>query len=92
MGTQTIIYNTRNCQYATDLLGRFRNPEYEAGSHRCCGDDSRVVIRALLTLGYDVNDTDRLIGKEKLLELMPNIRVFDSDSPKLRWQGYCLNG
>ena len=49
-------------------------------------DDNRVVIgMALLTLGYDVNSTDEAQleeAKQKLIELMPNIRVFDSDSPK----------
>lgn len=49
-------------------------------------DDSRVIIgAALLTLGYDVNETDPAHleeAKQKLLDLMPNIRVFDSDSPK----------
>jgi hypothetical protein len=40
---------------------------------------------ALLTLGYDVNSTDEKQleeAKQKLIELMPNIRVFNSDSPK----------
>ncbi len=46
----------------------------------------RVTIGlVLLTLGYDLNTTDPAQleeAKAKLLELMPNIKIFDSDSPK----------
>jgi spermidine/putrescine-binding protein len=49
-------------------------------------DDSRTIIGAtLLTLGYDVNTSDPTelsAAKAKLLELTPNVRLFDSDSPK----------
>jgi spermidine/putrescine-binding protein len=39
----------------------------------------------LLTLGYDVNTTDPAQleeAKNKLAELIPNVKLFDSDSPK----------
>jgi spermidine/putrescine-binding protein len=49
-------------------------------------DDSRAVIGlTLLTLGYDVNTTNPAQLEEarnKLLELVPNIKLFDSDSPQ----------
>jgi spermidine/putrescine-binding protein len=49
-------------------------------------DDSRAVIGiTLLTLGYDVNTTDESQleqAQAKLAQLVPNIKVFDSDSPK----------
>lgn len=49
-------------------------------------DDARNIIGAtLLTLGYEVNTTDPAelaAAKTKLLELVPNVRLFDSDSPK----------
>ena len=49
-------------------------------------DDSRAVIGAtLLTLGYDVNtkDPNQLDeAKTKLAKLVPNVKAFDSDSPK----------
>ena len=49
-------------------------------------DDARNIIGAtLLTLGYDVNTTDPAQlaqAKTKLLALVPNVRLFDSDSPK----------
>jgi len=49
-------------------------------------DDSRVIIGlTLLTLGFDPNSTDPAQlqkAKEKLARLVPNIKLFDSDSPK----------
>jgi len=49
-------------------------------------DDEREVIGMVLTvLGHDKNTTNEAEleeAKVKLQELMPNIRVFDSDSPK----------
>jgi spermidine/putrescine-binding protein len=49
-------------------------------------DDPRAVIGVtLLALGYDVNTTDPAQLEEagnKLAELVPNIKVFDSDSPQ----------
>jgi spermidine/putrescine-binding protein len=65
-------------------------------------DDSREVIGMVLTvLGYDKNSTNPTEleeAKAKLLELMPNIRLFDSDSPKTAlltgevWLGLVWNG
>lgn len=49
-------------------------------------DDQRFIIGVILkSLGYNVNDTDPKHleeAKEKLVELLPNIKAFDSDSPK----------
>lgn len=49
-------------------------------------DDERPIIgAALLALGYSLNDTksaDLQAAKEWLKKLRPNIKVFDSDSPK----------
>lgn len=84
MGTQAIIYNSETVATPPTSWADLWNPEYEG--RIVAVDDSRVVIgAALLTLGYDVNTTDETElaeAEEKLLELMPNIRVFDSDSPK----------
>jgi len=65
-------------------------------------DDEREVIgMALLTLGYDKNSTDPAQleeAKVKLLDLLPNVRLFDSDSPKTAllsgevWLGHTWNG
>lgn len=84
MGTQAIIYNSETVETPPTSWADLWNPEYEG--RIVSVDDSRVVIgAALLTLGYSVNETDPAHleeAKQKLLELMPNIRVFDSDSPK----------
>lgn len=84
MGTQAIIYNTETVETPPTSWADLWNPEYKG--RIVAVDDSRVIIGAtLLTLGYSVNETDPdhlEAAKQKLLELMPNIRVFDSDSPK----------
>lgn len=65
-------------------------------------DDSRETIgMVLLSLGYDRNSTDPAQleqAKQKFLELLPNVRLFDSDSPKTAlatgevWLGLTWNG
>ena len=49
-------------------------------------DDQRIIIgMALLANGYDMNTTDEEaleVAKDWLLQLKPNIKAFDSDSPK----------
>jgi len=84
MGTQAIVYNSETVKTPPTSWADLWSSEYEG--RIVSVDDNRVVIgAALLTLGYDVNTTDEAQleeAKQKLLELMPNIRVFDSDSPK----------
>jgi len=84
MGTQAIVYNSKTVTNPPASWADLWNPEYKG--RIVAVDDSRVIIgMALLTLGYDVNTTDKAQleeAKQKLLELKPNIRVFDSDSPK----------
>ncbi|MFD1705991.1 PotD/PotF family extracellular solute-binding protein [Siminovitchia sediminis] len=49
-------------------------------------DDQRMIIGMILkSLGYSANSTDPKEleeAKEKMIELLPNIKAFDSDSPK----------
>lgn len=84
MGTQAIIYNKETVSTPPASWADLWDPAY--AGRIVAVDDNRVVIgMALLTLGYSVNETDpaRLQeAEQKLIELMPNIRVFDSDSPK----------
>jgi len=84
MGTQAIVYNSDTVTTPPTSWADLWSPEYKG--RIVAVDDNRVIIgMALLTLGYDVNSTDKTQLKEaeqKLRELMPNIRVFDSDSPK----------
>ncbi len=65
-------------------------------------DDEREIIGLVLqVLGYDKNTTDPTQldeAQKKLVELMPNIRLFDSDSPESAilsgeaWAGIVWNG
>lgn len=84
MGTQAIVYNSSTVPNPPESWADLWSPEYKG--RIVAVDDSRVLIgAALLTLGYDINTTDPgqlKQAKEKLIELMPNIKVFDSDSPK----------
>lgn len=84
MGTQAIVYNSETVTNPPTSWADLWKPEF--AGRIVAVDDNRVVIgMALLTLGYDVNSTDEAQleeAKQKLIELMPNIRVFDSDSPK----------
>jgi spermidine/putrescine transport system substrate-binding protein len=84
MGTQAIVYNSETVTNPPTSWADLWRPEYK--DRIVAVDDNRVIIgMALLTLGYDVNSTDETQlaeAKQKLIELKPNIRVFDSDSPK----------
>jgi spermidine/putrescine-binding protein len=83
-GTDAIIVNTDAVQSIPQSWDDLWKPEY-AGKMVFL-DDSRTVIGAtLLTLGYDVNTTDPAQldeARKKLAQLIPNIKLFDSDSPK----------
>ena len=83
-GTDSIVVNTATVENVPTSWADLWKPEY-AGKMVFL-DDSRAVIGiTLLTLGYDVNTTDPAQleeAKAKLAELVPNIKVFDSDSPK----------
>jgi spermidine/putrescine-binding protein len=83
-GTDAIVVNTATVKNVPQSWADLWNPIY-AGKMVFL-DDSRAVIGAtLLTLGYDVNTQDEAQleeAKNKLAELVPNIKLFDSDSPK----------
>lgn len=83
-GTDAIVYNADTVTNVPTSWADLWKPEY-AGKMVFL-DDSRAVIGAtLLTLGYDVNTKNPAEldeAKVKLAELVPNIKLFDSDSPK----------
>ncbi|RPJ29286.1 MAG: spermidine/putrescine ABC transporter substrate-binding protein [Chloroflexi bacterium] len=83
-GTDAIVVNTDTVENVPQSWADLWKPEY--AGRMIALDDSRVLIGAtLLTLGYDVNTTDPEQldeAKAKLAKLIPNIKVFDSDSPK----------
>lgn len=83
-GTDSIVVNTDAVTDPPQSWADLWKPEY--AGRMVFLDDSRVVIGlTLLTLGYDPNTTDPAQleeAKVKLAQLIPNIKVFDSDSPK----------
>jgi spermidine/putrescine-binding protein len=83
-GTDAIVYNADKVSNPPKSWADLWNPDY-AGKMVFL-DDSRAVIGfTLLTLGYDVNTKDQKQldeAKAKLKELIPNVKLFDSDSPK----------
>jgi spermidine/putrescine-binding protein len=83
-GTDALVYNGDAVETPPASFADLWRPEY--AGHIVLLDDSRAIIGAtLLTLGYDPNSTDPAQlqqAKEKLAELAPNVKLFDSDSPK----------
>lgn len=83
-GADALIYNADAVPNPPASYADLWNPEY--AGRMVFLDDSRVIIgMTLLTLGYDVNTTDPAQleeAKNKLAELVPNVKLFDSDSPK----------
>jgi spermidine/putrescine-binding protein len=83
-GTDAIVYNADKVNPAPTSWKDLWNPAY--AGRLVLLDDSRAVIGfTLLTLGYDVNTKDPAQleeAKVKLKELIPNVKLFDSDSPK----------
>lgn len=83
-GTDAIIYNSDKVAKPPASWKDLWDPAY--AGRMVFLDDSRVVIGiTLLSLGYDVNSKDPAQleeAKVKLTELVKNIKLFDSDSPK----------
>ena len=83
-GTDAIVYNADKVSPAPTSWADLWKPEY--AGRMVFLDDSRVTIGlTLLTLGYDVNTKDPAQldqAKAKLKLLIPNVKLFDSDSPK----------
>lgn len=83
-GTDALVYNADTVPNPPASWADLWNPEY--AGRMVFLDDSRVTIGfTLLTLGYDPNTKDPAQleeAKVKLLELIPNVKLFDSDSPK----------
>jgi spermidine/putrescine-binding protein len=84
VGTDAIIVNTSKVENIPQSWADLWKPEY--AGRMVFLDDSRAVIGlTLLTLGYDANTTDPAQlaeARNKLIELIPNIKLFDSDSPQ----------
>lgn len=83
-GVDSIVYNADKVPNPPVTWSDLWKPEY--AGRMVFLDDSRATIGlTLLTLGFDPNTTDPAQlkqAKEKLAALVPNIKLFDSDSPK----------
>ncbi|CAG1011581.1 Spermidine/putrescine-binding periplasmic protein [Anaerolineales bacterium] len=83
-GTDAIVVNTGKVENIPQSWADLWNPEYNG--RMVFLDDARAVIGiTLLSLGHDINTTDSMQLEEarnKLIELVPGIKLFDSDSPK----------
>ena len=83
-GTDAIVYNSAMVPTPPTSWEDLWKPEY-AGKMVFLDDSRAVIGLTLLTLGYDVNTKDPAQldeAKQKLALLVPNIKLFDSDSPK----------
>jgi spermidine/putrescine-binding protein len=83
-GTYAIAVNTDKVETIPTSWADLWNDEY-AGRLTFLDDARSVIGLTLLTLGYDLNSTDPAQleeAKERLLELVPNIKLFESDNPK----------
>jgi spermidine/putrescine-binding protein len=83
-GTQSIVVNTAAVEAKPTSWADMWNPAY--AGRMVFVDDPRVTIgMALLAEGKDPNTTDPAelaAVKPKVAELVQNVRIFDSDSPK----------
>lgn len=83
-GTTSIVVNTDTVKNVPQSWADLWKPEY-AGRMTFL-DDSRAIIGVtLMTLGYDMNTRDPKQlneAKAKLKEIVPNVKIFESDSPK----------
>ena len=83
-GTDAIVVNTDTVTNVPQSWADLWKPEY-AGKMIFLDDSRATIGMVLLTLGYDVNTKDPAQldeAKQKLAELVPGIKAFDSDSPK----------
>jgi len=83
-GTVAIAVNTEKVDKPITRFADLWDPMFK--NNLVVLDDEREIIgMALVVLGYDKNSTDPAqleAAKQKLLELTPNIKLYDSDSPK----------
>jgi spermidine/putrescine-binding protein len=82
-GSVALAANTDKVATPPTSYAELWNPEF-AGRLVLLDDSRQIIGMALLTLGYDPNTKDAAeldAARAKLLELVPNIRLFDSDTP-----------
>ena len=83
-GTSCLVVDTSKVTRPITKWADLWDPEF-AGKVVLLDDEREVIGMVLEVLGYDKNSTDPAQleeAKTKLSELMPNVKLFDSDSPK----------
>jgi len=82
-GSYGIVYNTETVDQQITSWNDLWDERY--AQRMIMPDNGRTVIGAsLLTLGYDVNTSDEKqmqAAQDKLWELVPNIQIFDGETP-----------
>jgi spermidine/putrescine-binding protein len=83
-GTTGIVYKTTTVTPAITTFADLWRPDLK--DRLVVLDDQREMLGiGLVQLGYDRNSTDATelaAARDRLIDLKPNIRLFDSDSPK----------
>jgi len=99
-GTSCLVVDTGKVSRPITKWADLWDPAFE-GKVVLLDDEREVLGMTLAVLGYDKNSTDPAQleeAKQKFLELMPNVKLFDSDSPKTAllsgevWLGQTWNG
>jgi spermidine/putrescine-binding protein len=99
-GTTALAYDKTKVPTPPTKWADLWDPAY-AGKLVMLDDEREVIGMALQTLGYDRNSTDPAQldqAKAKLVELKPNILLFNSDDPETSlitgetWAGLVFNG
>jgi len=82
-GSGSLAVDTDKVSEPIDSYMDLWNPDF-AGRVVLLDDERQVIGMALLALGYSPNTTDPAEleeAKQLLLQLVPNVRLFDSDTP-----------
>ena len=99
-GTSCLVVDTGKVTRPITKWADLWDPEF-VGKIVLLDDEREVIGMVLETLGYDKNSTDQAQldeAKAKLSELMPSVKLFDSDNPKQAllsgevWLGQTWNG
>ena len=99
-GTSCLVVDTSKVTRPVTKWADLWDPEF-SGKIVLLDDEREVIGMVLEVLGYDKNSTDPAQleeAKVKLSELMPSIKLFDSDNPKQAllagevWLGQTWNG
>jgi spermidine/putrescine transport system substrate-binding protein len=99
-GTSCLVVDTSKVSRPITKWADLWDPEF-AGKIVLLDDEREVIGMVLEVLGYDKNSTDHAQleeAKVKLSELMPSVKLFDSDNPKQAllagevWLGQTWNG